>query len=227
MIRVELEHATVAFTGRHGGVSAAPFHTLNLGLFTGDEEAAVRENIERVRAELGVERIALLHQVHGGEIAAADGLAADDIPDADGAFARSSGVALLATGADCPPVALASETCVAIVHCGWRPLAAGIVERALGLFGGDRVEAAIGPGISAANYEVGPEVVEALGPDGAAAFDGGRLDLSAAIRAKLARAGVSRIEHVDRCTYDEAREFFSHRRDGAPTGRQAGIVWRS
>jgi copper oxidase (laccase) domain-containing protein len=134
---------------------------------------------------------------------------------------------LLITGADCPGVALASEGKVAMLHCGWRPLAGGIVERAVEMLGDGDFQAAVGPGIGKANYEVGDEVVAALGTDGEAAFDDGKLCLRTVINRKLEQAGATRIEHVNRCTYAEGDEFFSHRRDGTPTGRQAAIAWRS
>jgi YfiH family protein len=136
-------------------------------------------------------------------------------------------VALLVLVADCLPVALVSSDRVAMLHCGWRGLAGGIVERALEGFDSDEpVAAAIGPGIGPCHYEVGPEVLEAFADlDGVA--DGRMLDLKAVAAAKLRAGGVARVHDVDRCTYCEPGVFFSHRRDNGVTGRQGGMVWRT
>jgi copper oxidase (laccase) domain-containing protein len=115
-----------------------------------------------------------------------------------------------------------------MLHCGWRGLAGGIVERALERFApdGEPVAAAIGPGIGPCHYEVGPEVLDAFADlDGVA--DGRMLDLKAVARAKLTAGGVADVHDVDRCTYCEPDTFFSHRRDDGVTGRQGGMVWRS
>jgi polyphenol oxidase len=124
--------------------------------------------------------------------------------------------------ADCFPVALAGGGRVAIVHCGWRGLAEGIVERAVERFE-EPPAAAVGPGIGPCCYEVGPEVLEAFaGMDGVSR--GRMLDLRAVIAQKLAAAGVERLEHLDHCTSCRPELYFSHRRDGGLTGRQAGLV---
>jgi copper oxidase (laccase) domain-containing protein len=111
-----------------------------------------------------------------------------------------------------------------MLHCGWRPLAGGIVEKALAGF--DRTPAAaVGPGIGGCCYEVGEEVLEAFA-DVEGAASGRMLDLRAVIAAKLAAAGVTDVQHVDRCTSCEPELYFSHRRDRGVTGRQAGIIVR-
>jgi polyphenol oxidase len=108
-----------------------------------------------------------------------------------------------------------------MLHCGWRPLAGGIVEKALARFE-DTPAAAVGPGIGGCCYEVGPEVLSAFaGLDGVA--QGRMLDLRKVIAAKLRAAGVERVEHVERCTSCEPERYFSHRRDRGLTGRQAGL----
>jgi hypothetical protein len=112
-----------------------------------------------------------------------------------------------------------------MLHCGWRGLAGGIVERALAAFD-DVPAAAIGPGIGPCHYEVGPEVLEAFADlDGVAS--GRMLDLKAVAAAKLRAGGVAHLHDVDRCTYCEPHAFFSHRRDDGVTGRQGGMVWRT
>jgi hypothetical protein len=112
-----------------------------------------------------------------------------------------------------------------MLHCGWRGLAAGIVERAVERFDSPPA-AAIGPGIGRCCYEVGAEVLEAFA-DLEGVADGRMLDLRAVAARKLERAGVEDVQHVDLCTSCHPESFFSHRRDGAETGRQAGVVVRA
>jgi copper oxidase (laccase) domain-containing protein len=112
-----------------------------------------------------------------------------------------------------------------MLHCGWRGLAAGIVERALGAFE-EAPAAAIGPGIGRCCYEVGPEVLRAF--EDIEVVAGGRmLDLRAIVRRKLEADGVTAIEEIDLCTSCNPELFFSHRRDRGVTGRQGGMVWRA
>lgn len=226
MIHVDLEYAAVVFTTRQGGVSEPPFDTLNLGAFSQDNPEAVARNIDIVRESLDIDDLHGVYQVHGGNVLNARNIPLDAPSHGDGIYTDVHGEAVMVTGADCPPVALASRDRVVILHCGWRSLAAEIVERGAALLDAKPFEAAIGPGIGADHYEVGQEVIDALGPDGVACHVNGRLSLSGVIARKLERLGASRVEHVDRCTYSEPKHFFSHRRDGAPTGRQAGITWR-
>ncbi len=229
----ELPGATAAFTTRAGGVSSPPFATLNLGLLAGDGRDAVRENRERACAALGIDPAAVLsgHQVHGAELqvrnepASPNGfaVAGDLLAEADGQLTSAVGLAPLVLVADCLPVALAGDGGVAMLHCGWRGLAAGIVER------GARVvratHAAIGPGIGPCCYEVGDEVLAAFAGVGEGIADGRMLDLVEVARRLLAREGVESVDAAGLCTRCEEDLFFSHRRDGSRTGRQAGLAW--
>lgn len=110
-----------------------------------------------------------------------------------------------------------------MIHCGWRGLAAGIVER--GVEEVDAKAAAIGPGIGRCCYEVGDEVRTAFESLGGGVSRGRMLDLFEVARRLLADAGVTEVEAADLCTSCEAELFFSHRRDGGTTGRQGGLVW--
>ena len=237
MIELELAGARVAFSTRNGGVSEGPYRSLNLGILTDDDPARVTHNRGLLAEALGIEpgSVAMGWQVHGHEIAdwdappsaGAGGYAEPgaELRKVDGHTTAAAELALLVLVADCLPVALAAPDRVTMLHCGWRGLAAGIVERALDAFG-ERPAAAVGPGIGACCYEVGPEVTSAFRDlDGVAA--GRMLDLRAVAEAKLRGAGVERIEHVDLCTSCRSELFFSHRRDGGVTGRQAGLVWRA
>jgi YfiH family protein len=231
---VELPGALALFSTRAGGVSIAPYDSLNLGILTGDRREAVVENRRRLAERGGTppERVFMGWQVHGAELQEWDaaGVSRFADPDADllrvdGHLTEVSEAALLVLVADCLPVALSSGGRVAMLHCGWRGLAAGIVERAVERFH-EPPAAAVGPGIGPCCYEVGEEVLDAFADlDGVA--DGRMLDLRAVASRMLERAGVRRVEHVDLCTSCRGDLFFSHRRDGPETGRQAGVVLRA
>jgi purine-nucleoside/S-methyl-5'-thioadenosine phosphorylase / adenosine deaminase len=232
---LELPGARAIFSTRRGGVSEGPYESLNLGILTDDDPARVTENRRRAAAEAGVEpdRMAMGWQVHGTDLREwidppPDRAYAEpggkDLERVDGHLTRGEGLGLLVLVADCFPVGLSDGEQVAMLHCGWRPLAGGIVEKALGRFASPPA-AAVGPGIGACCYEVGEEVLGAFsGIEGVAR--GRMLDLRAVIAAKLAAGGVTDVQHVDRCTSCEPELYFSHRRDGGVTGRQAWIVVR-
>jgi YfiH family protein len=222
-----------AFSARVGGVSDEPFSTLNLALLTGDRRGDVRENRRRLATALGLEpeQVLIGRQVHGVEIARRDARPEPNafaepgpwLSQADGQVTASPGLAPLVMVADCLPVALAGPGGVGMLHCGWRGLAAGIVER-----GADAVDAqaaAVGPGIGPCCYEVGSEVLDAFAPFGDGVAVGRTLDLREITRRLLERAGVARVEVSELCVSCSPELFFSHRRDGERTGRQAGTVW--
>ena len=232
---MRLPNATVTFTTRQGGVSEGPYESLNLGALTEDVLERVVENRHRAARRAGVapERMAMGYQVHGTDLrewteppldrayAEPGGKELDRV---DGHLTREPGVGLLVLVADCYPVALSDGEQAAMLHCGWRPLAAGMIEKALIRFTSPPA-AAVGPGIGGCCYQVGDEVLEQFA-DIEGAASGRMLDLRAVIAAKLAAGGVESVEHVDRCTSCEPELYFSHRRDSGVTGRQAGIIVR-
>jgi purine-nucleoside/S-methyl-5'-thioadenosine phosphorylase / adenosine deaminase len=232
-LEASLPGARVAFSTRLGGVSQAPFESLNLGVLTGDGRDAVVENRTRLASALGLapNRVAIGRQVHGAELAnhlrpqdpAPYGEPGAEIPEVDGHVTAEPGLAALVFVADCLPVALAGPGGVAMLHSGWRGLAAGIVERGAKAVGA--TDAAIGPGIGPCCYEVGDEVIGAFADLGADVASGRMLDLPEVARRLLAKAGVERVESTGLCTSCEEGLFFSHRRDGGGSGRQAGLVW--
>lgn len=226
MFEVDLPGARAVFTTRSGGHSEGAFSSLNLGLESGDRSDVVERNLERLRSELELPRIQLLKQVHGSELRTIEPEHDVARPIADGATIRHRERALLITGADCPTVMIASESRLSALHCGWRPVAAGLIEKATADFATESFDAVIGPGICADHFEVGDEVIEAMGSDGPAHASGRQLDLAGLIQARLSRAGARRVHVIERCTYCEPELFFSHRRDNGTTGRQAGIAWR-
>lgn len=226
-----------AFSTRLGGVSEGLHASLDLGLLTGDAPAAVAENRARLCAALGYDLAALtfVHQVHGRELRpASEGARGaqreDGAPAADGLLLDAPGLLAWVRTADCLPVLLASDDGrrAAAVHAGWRGLAAGIIAAAVEALdvAPERLLAAIGPGIGAENYEVSPEVAAALGEAHCRPGPRGRplLDLAAAAASQLRTAGVMRLDVAEECTFRDAELFFSHRRDGARTGRQGGFI---
>lgn len=232
-LEARLPEARAAFTTRLGGVSQAPFDGLNLGVFTDDDPTSVVENRRRLAAALGFgpERVAIGRQVHGAELAthtapqrpSSFAEPGSPIPEVDGHATAVPALPLLAFVADCVPIALSGSGGVAMLHCGWRGLAAGLVAR--GAAAVAATDAAIGPSIGPCCYEVGNEVLGAFAGFGDGVAHGRMLDLPGAARRLLEAAGVERIESSGLCTSCEAELFFSHRRDEGRTGRQAGLVW--
>jgi polyphenol oxidase len=225
--------AVAAFSTRLGGASEAPFDSLNLGLLTGDRLDRVRENRSRLTASLQRDPQGVLfgYQIHGATVRSHTyapvrnpWLAKDSPPQAgDGHATSSPWLTPLVQVADCLPVAISGLHGVAVLHCGWRGLAGGIVAAGVEAIGAEA--AAIGPGIGPCCYEVGEEVLSSFSPLGDGIASGRMLDLPEVARRLLEKAGVGRIESSGLCTSCEPELFFSHRRDGGRTGRQAGLAW--
>ncbi len=240
-LEADLGGARAVFSTRLGGVSDTPFDSLNLGILTDDDRESVEENRRRLASALGhePEQIVFALQVHGTRLI--DHSAAtpefrgsfrtvgdrkeprNGIAEADGHLVREPGLAPLVFVADCLPVALYGTGGLVLVHAGWRGLAGGIVGAAAGAVGATC--AAIGPGIGPCCYEVGEEVLDAFAGLGEGVAAGRMLDLPEVARRLLAAAEVERVESARLCTSCERELFFSHRRDHARTGRQAGIAW--
>jgi YfiH family protein len=225
---IELPGARAVFTTRRGGVSRGAFASLNLGLKTDDAPENVQENRARVAERLDA-RLSFVRQVHGITIRPAGG---PDVPEGDGQVSTVPGVAPAVLVADCLPVVVAAPGAVVVLHAGWRGLAGGIVAagvRALRAAGaGEAFSAAIGPGAGGCCYEVGDEVHAAFAGYGSAVRHGRNLDLKAIARADLEAAGAAEVHDIGLCTLcADAGLFFSHRRDGGVTGRQAGLAWLS
>jgi hypothetical protein len=231
-LEARLPRARAAFTTRLGGVSEGDFASLNLGVLTDDVEELVRENRRRATDALERDPAGVLVglQEHEAEIERREsprqpnGWLDDRAPGpADGQATASADLTPLVQVADCLPVALAGERGVAMLHCGWRGLAQGIVGRGVAEVGASA--AAIGPGIGPCCFEVGPEVLARFDHLGDGISAGRMLDLREVARRLLADAGVDDVDATELCTSCEGDLFFSHRRDRGRTGRQAGLVW--
>ncbi|MFT3905998.1 MAG: peptidoglycan editing factor PgeF [Steroidobacteraceae bacterium] len=236
-----------AFSLRTGGVSVAPYASLNLGLHVGDDATAVQANRAALRASLQLPAEPLwLQQVHGVRVAEADVEGEGEglpLPPADAAVTRRRGRVLGIMVADCLPVLFASFDggVVAAAHAGWRGLAAGVLEhtvRATGVAPA-QLHAWIGPGIGPQAFEVGDEVhaaftaqeTGAVLQEAASCFvpnERGRwlCDLAGLARLRLGALGLVSIHGGGWCTHSDAARFFSHRRDGV-SGRMAALIWRA
>jgi polyphenol oxidase len=241
-LECSLPDARAVFTTRKGGVSTGPYESLNLGILTDDDPALVTRNRELLAGALGRDPacVAMGWQVHGAEVQVHHeppgpgrqgfGSPGDDLARVDAQVTDSAEVTPLVLVADCVPVALAAPDAVAMVHCGWRGVVAGIVERAVTavrrLADRGEVVAAIGPAIGPCCYEVGPEVSEVFTRNGHAdALDGQMLDLPQVVRRELESLGLQDVALAGVCVSCHPELFFSHRRDGGLTGRQAGLAW--
>jgi YfiH family protein len=230
---------------RLGGVSAAPWDSLNLGSSVGDDPDAVRENRRRFTAITGAHPV-WLHQVHGTRVVRLSPAHVDAAPlQADAAWTDEPGLACTIQVADCMPVLFAAPhgRAVAAAHAGWRGLAGGVLEATLqALCAGAACTSAdivawLGPCIGPRRFEVGPDVVQAFA-NTAARFDtacfvardtaavGTRwlADLPRLARHRLHTAGVRQVSGGEWCTVEDRSRFFSYRRDGL-TGRLAAAVW--
>ncbi|MCT8948873.1 peptidoglycan editing factor PgeF [Pseudomonas iridis] len=219
-------------TTREGGVSEAPFDSLNLGDHVDDRPEAVAENRRRLTDHFSI-KPAWLQQVHGIAVAQADpGIVAT----ADASWTATPGIACAAMTADCLPALFCNRagTRVAAAHAGWRGLAAGVLEATLDTLDvpAEDVLVWLGPAIGPKAFEVGPEVREVFInqlPEAAEAFvpsdNAGKFmaDIYLLARLRLAERGVTAVYGGGFCTVTDPR-FFSYRR-AARTGRFASLVW--
>ena len=223
-------------------MSEAPYDSLNVAVLTGDTTGgrAREPPPPRRRRSAWIPRSVLIgRQVHGAEIARHDAAQrpsafADpgpELPEVDGQITTATGLAPLVMVADCLPVAMAGEKGVAMLHCGWRGLAAGILARGAAEI--EATAAAVGPGIGPCHFEVGEEVLDAFAPLGEGIADGRMLDLREVARRLLERAGVGRGRGQRAVHELRDRALLlpppRRRRHGAP-GRprlDRGLTWRS
>jgi YfiH family protein len=228
------QHVRACSTTRHGGVSAAPWDSLNLGGHVGDVETHVTQNRQRLVEQLALPAMPQwLDQIHGQAVARLP--ARDSLPRADAAITRESGVVCAVMTADCLPVLFCSKdgSEIAAAHAGWRGLCNGVLEQTLLQFHcpASDIHAWLGPAIGPQAFEVGIEVRSAfMAHDSRAecAFrsvgDKYFADIWLLARQRLQAAGVHSISGSTRCTLTERDDFFSFRRDGA-TGRMATLIW--
>lgn len=232
-------HAVVSL--REGGVSNAPYHSLNLATHVGDVLADVLVNRRRLRAfcQLPSEPI-WLNQVHGCDVVDLDALSHEtaQLIDADASISRRCGTVLAILTADCLPIFFTNRqgSVVMLVHAGWRGLAENIIVTAVKKMDQpvEDVLAWIGPGIGPKAFEVGAEVRDCFLTKKTAneahfyQVQEGKYyaDLVAIALWQLQRLGVGWCGASHACTYTQAKDFYSYRRDGQ-TGRMASLLWLS
>jgi polyphenol oxidase len=228
------------------GHSVAPYDALNLGSHVHDAPAAVAANRACLVQRLQLSQpIAWLDQVHGTAVADLDALAIAEPPyTADASVCRTPNHACAVLTADCLPVLLCSQNgdAVGAAHAGWRGLLAGVLEATVrALATPETLMAYLGPAIGPHAFEVGPEVRDAfLANDATTAryFTAGvgdrfYADLAELAAHRLRQIGVQHIYASRLCTVTQrgpstqCNQFYSHRRDGARTGRFASIIWRA
>lgn len=238
-----------AFTDRYGGVSADDLGPLNLGRIGVDDLDHVRQNFRRVRDALGVRAIATVDQRHTTEVRVVGAEAWEWAPEqhlgsgvpgqvanpvADALVTSESDLALCVRVADCLPVLFADTGAgvIGAAHAGRVGLAAGVLIRTVEVMrahGAAEITAWLGPHVCGDCYEVGAEMADEIG----AILPGSRtttawgtpaLDLAAGALRQLSDLGC-RVRRHDPCTRTSA-DLHSHRRDGARSGRLAGLVWR-
>lgn len=225
---------TAFFTERAGGVSLAPYASLNLADHVGDDAVAIERNrgIVSARAGASVTYLKADHGIAVARIAHPGG----SIPRADVLVTTEAGVALGAIAADCAPVLIhdGASGAVAAVHCGREGLFLGVIDAAVaavidlrGRRSSGMLTASIGPAICGRCYEVPLDMRERVAARHPAARSSTRkgtpaLDIPRAIESRLAELGFGEVVRSVVCTYEDAR-YFSHRRDGV-TGRHAGVI---
>jgi len=235
-IFAEVPSVTAGVSTRKGGVSGAPYDTLNLGRHVGDDSSSVEENRRRFCAALDADPawLATAGQVHGSTVRVIE--APRHEPFCDGLVTTTPELLLAIATADCAAVLLADPKNIVAgaCHAGWRGAVAGIVADTVDRMQEEGAEPAqirayVSPCLSRSAFEVGPEV--------AARFDDAfvyrrdeearpHVDLKAALRHQLERAGVpdDGIEVSDRCTLSDPETFFSYRASGGTTGRMFGAI---
>ena len=223
-------------TTRAGGRSVGPFARFNLSAGVGDDPVAVAANRRRLATELGLRGVVFLDQVHGTQVAVVDTVPRPGTPDrpgSDAAVTALPGVGVAVLTADCVPVLLADPRAgvVAAVHAGRPGMVAGVVPAAVAAMrsaGAADLHAWVGPHVCGACYEV-PEQMRAdvatVVPEAFAETSWGTpsVDVGAGVVAQLRAAGVG-VVGASRCTRED-ENLFSYRRQGAASGRMAGIVW--
>lgn len=230
---------------RLGGVSSAPWGTLNLGGNVGDEAANVRENHERMYEAAGVNgaRACSVWQVHSADVLIVNGPVQGRrwLAQADAMVTDKPDTPLTMRFADCTPLLFADmrRGVIGMAHAGWRGTVQGVgantvrlMQRAYGCKPAD-IQVGIGPSIGPKRYQVGEEVVAAVEKyfgttDGLIRRDAGDgtayLDLWAANRLDVERAGVEQVEVAEICTAENTDEFYSHRAEHGRTGRFGAVL---
>lgn len=230
-----LSHIQAGTTLRHLGNSYPPYEHFNLALHVEDDVEAVLANRDLLKSHLNLPaEPCWLEQVHGVSIV--DASRQPQRVQADASYSHDPGMVCVVMTADCLPVLFCNRagTTVAAAHAGWRGLADGVLEATVQQAGLVPAETLVwlGPAIGAAAYEVGVEVKQgflqhAMHDESAFVSHGtGKvlMDMYGLARQRLHALGISAIFGGEHCTFTQAEQFYSYRRDGK-TGRMASLIW--
>ena len=237
--------AGALMTTRRGGVSVAPFDSMNTHRGVGDSAQAVQRNLALLQSCLPAVPV-FLNQVHGTRVVrltASDLRAESPQHTADACITTEHGIACTAQVADCLPLLFAARGGVAAAHAGWRGLADGVIEATVAALceathcQPQQVHAWLGACIGPSQFEVGFDVLTAFDMSttaGSPSFVPRGLDhpnrwwasLPKLARDRLHAVGVAHVSGGTWCTASDASRFFSYRRDGV-TGRMVAVVWRA
>ncbi len=236
------------FFTRIGGVSTGDYTSLNVGLGSNDDRAAIAENRARICQSMGVEadRLAAPWQYHSAEVVIVENpWAADERPKADAIVTKEKGLAIGILTADCGPVLFADKDAgiIAAAHAGWKGALSGVIENTVATMvslGATRsnIRAALGPSITQPNYEVGPEFIEqfcAADPNHSKYFAPStrdthhQFDLTGFVVDQMIATGING-HFTGHCTYALEEQFFSYRRATHRAensyGRQISVIVR-
>lgn len=243
-----LEGIPHGFLGRRGGVSEGDCAGLNVGLGSGDDPAAVAENRRRaVEAVAPGRRLVTVYQVHSAiAVPVTEPWPDDARPEADALVTDRPGIALGIVTADCTPVVFADRDAgvIGAAHAGWKGAIGGVIAATVAEMeklgaARDRIVAAIGPTIARKSYEVDEGFFRRFAqrdPEFERFFTQGReghyqFDLEGFVLARLAEAGLMRVEALGLDTYSDPDRFFSYRRathrGEADYGRQMSVIARA
>ncbi|MDD2724725.1 MAG: peptidoglycan editing factor PgeF [Methylovulum sp.] len=229
------ETIQAACTLRTGGVSVAPYNSLNPALHVGDHVDSVRQNRQIIGDMLHLPgEPKWLAQIHSGRVV--DAASVDGQEEADASFTDQAGIVCAVMTADCLPMLVGScdGQKIAAVHAGWRGLLAGIISNTIAAMQTNDVLVWLGPAISPDCFEVGVEVRDAfvaksdLSAPAFTPIANGKCfaDIYQLARVELAGLGITRVYGGNFCTVTEQERFFSYRRDQV-TGRMATLIWRT
>lgn len=223
-----------AFTSqRFGGVSLAPYDSLNLGLHVGDLQQQVLDNRQRLQQQFQLpDPPHWLVQTHSTRCVRIE---SDNNRQADAAVTSRPGNVLAIMTADCLPILLCNETAteIAAIHAGWRGLVYGVIEETLAKMQSppEQIMAWIGPAICASCYEVGDNVRDeackrySFASNRFQARQGQWLaNLPALAQEVMQQLGILAVYQSNACTFEEKNNYFSYRRE-AQTGRIASLIW--
>lgn len=232
-VATEAGRVDLAFTDRHGGVSAPPFDTLDLTRSAAGRDDELRTNLDRLAAAFDVDGFATMTQVHGTEVREVHGPGPVG-GTCDALVTSDPDVALCVRVGDCVPVVLADSGrgVVAVAHSGRQGVVGGVVPatvEAMRERGAESIEAWVGPRVCGGCYEVPAAMRDEVASVVPAAYScttwgTPSVDIGAGVVSQLRSAGVT-VHDVDVCTR-ESPDLYSHRRDGASSGRFGGIVVR-